>query len=561
MILTANGQRNISPMARQAIDLFEQGKFYEAVTAFEKLTTRYPADPLYQYYLAASLLESNLNPDRAIDLLKSVLIKWKTTEVYYYLAVAYYRKFNLIQANENIQKAKNSSSNTQLICKGIKSKLPSNVELDNYLTSNLKNICIQKYLLSIDSISKYICETLNDTYNDLTINVEKNNILCFSNSTSLQFKSEFRASSQSYDIVVIRTSGKATEPVVLKKPINTEYDEVFPFVNPNDGYLYFSSNRNPFNGFDIYRAKIDTIHFKVQEIEQLPFPINSPWNDYLYVSKVKTSYLVSDRETNIRNVKIYTLIDDNSDHTRWVRIQTPDRCMFTNLYFEEHKKTEREVLATNDLIEKKLIFHTIIDEALVKQRQADSIQLILRNLKNQLTYTKDDENRRRLFSEIKKYETRYKQMQQEVNNYYQQITESQNIKILNNETDENTINSTKKLNSEFSIQATSPYSANNPIPENIKFPLGLIYTIQIGAFSKKVLPDFFSGIHPIMAEFLIDRNIYKYYAGIFRSFNEADSGLQKVRSLGFKEAFIVAYFDNKKIPLSRAKEMEKVNSQ
>ncbi len=558
------GQRNLSPMARQAIDLFKQDAFIEAATIFEKLLQRYPADPLYQYFLAASLLESNSVPDRAIDLLKSSLVKLESSEVYYYLALAYYRKYNFNQANEYFQKATVTSSNKQLICKGLKSKIPSLSELQGSFSSNLKKICIQKSQTSIDSISNAICKYLNSPFVDVNIPYEKNNMNCSSAPTLFQFKSVFQNSTQSYDIVVIRFSAKNTETIFLKKPINTEFDEIFPYYNPVDGYLYFSTNRNQYNGFDIYRAKIDTIHFKIYSVERLPFPINSPWHDYFYVTGENTkSYLVSNRETTNKFAIVYTLIDDKSNHSRWVQIQTSDWCKFKNSYFEENKTIENEIISPipgNKVEEPTISSQSFIDEALIKQRQADSIQLKIRNLKIKLTLIDEDEKRKKIFSELKKQETNYKQIQAEVNHLYGKISENQNIKALTNETNQDKTD-IKIKQSEFSVLAFSPYSATNPIPENNEFPPGLIYTIQIGAFSKKVVPDFFSGIQPIMAEFLMDKNIYKYYAGIFRNFSEADSGLQKVRSLGFKEAFIVSFYDNKKIPINRAKELEKMNVQ
>jgi hypothetical protein len=46
---------------------------------------------------------------------------------------------------------------------------------------------------------------------------------------------------------------------------------------------------------------------------------------------------------------------------------------------------------------------------------------------------------------------------------------------------------------------------------------------------------------------------------MFKYFTEADNSLNKVKEHGFKEAFIVAYYNTKKIPVDRAKEFEKAN--
>jgi len=57
------------------------------------------------------------------------------------------------------------------------------------------------------------------------------------------------------------------------------------------------------------------------------------------------------------------------------------------------------------------------------------------------------------------------------------------------------------------------------------------------------------------------KKLIKYYAGVFSDYSIADSSLQIVKKAGFKEAFIVAYYDNKKIPLNRAQELEKNGEQ
>lgn len=82
-------------------------------------------------------------------------------------------------------------------------------------------------------------------------------------------------------------------PVNLGPKINSPYDEVFPFVSQNN-ILYFSSNSTSSNGtFDIYfidLAKNDTV-------KKMPSPINSPYDDYCYISNDngKSGYFASNR--------------------------------------------------------------------------------------------------------------------------------------------------------------------------------------------------------------------------------------------------------------------------
>lgn len=110
----------------------------------------------------------------------------------------------------------------------------------------------------------------------------------------------------------------------------------------------------------------------------------------------------------------------------------------------------------------------------------------------------------------------------------------------------------------FEIRTVSPYSANSPIPLDLGFPEGVIYRIQIGAFSKPMKPDMFRGLYPVTGERAPESGIIRYYAGSFRSISAAEKALKKVKEYGFPEAFIVSWFQGKRISLIRARELEQM---
>jgi len=69
------------------------------------------------------------------------------------------------------------------------------------------------------------------------------------------------------------------EPINLGPEINTEGNEVFPYIRDN-GYLYFSSDFHPgLGGLDIFRARYDKT-YKKWIVENMKFPINSPADDF-----------------------------------------------------------------------------------------------------------------------------------------------------------------------------------------------------------------------------------------------------------------------------------------
>jgi len=110
--------------------------------------------------------------------------------------------------------------------------------------------------------------------------------------------------------------------------------------------------------------------------------------------------------------------------------------------------------------------------------------------------------------------------------------------------------------SEFAILFKSPYSATNPVPIGEPLPDGVAYKIQLGAFSKPLSANTFKGLTPLSGEKL-ENGITKYYAGLFRRFTDASDALRKVHEYGFKDAYIVAFYNRKTIQPERARQLEK----
>ena len=102
------------------------------------------------------------------------------------------------------------------------------------------------------------------------------------------------------------------------------------------------------------------------------------------------------------------------------------------------------------------------------------------------------------------------------------------------------------------------YSAAKPIPVNEKLPEGLIFKVQIGAFRNPIPQDLFKGMSPITGE-TTPQGFTRYTAGLFTSFTTADKVKQEIRDLGYKDAFVVAFLNGKRIPILEAMAMAGVS--
>jgi len=114
-----------------------------------------------------------------------------------------------------------------------------------------------------------------------------------------------------------------------------------------------------------------------------------------------------------------------------------------------------------------------------------------------------------------------------------------------------------KVVNDFDILAGSPYHADAPIPMDQAVPGGTFYRIQLGVYSKEAAPDAFGGIRPVTGEILKDRNLFKYYAGAFSRYSDAQKVLPKIRQAGYTDAFIVSWYQGKKMSVEKVQKLEK----
>lgn len=114
-----------------------------------------------------------------------------------------------------------------------------------------------------------------------------------------------------------------------------------------------------------------------------------------------------------------------------------------------------------------------------------------------------------------------------------------------------------ETNSSFQVTAQgSIYNAAKDIPSHMPLPQGVIYRIQLAAYSKPIDISVFKGMSPLWAEPINDGKITKYYVGNFRLLHEAEKAQMVVREKGFKDAFIVAWHNGRSVQTARAKQLE-----
>lgn len=128
------------------------------------------------------------------------------------------------------------------------------------------------------------------------------------------------------------------------------------------------------------------------------------------------------------------------------------------------------------------------------------------------------------------------------------VDNTKRIDKRNNILEKNTLPETSDTKSKPIVSASHTSSKSSPIPIPEKTAGSeIIYKVQIKASSTKIKSD-----DPINSSFdgveeSFENNMYKYLLGRFTNENDAKARLEKVRSQGVKDAFIVKYKDGVRV--------------
>lgn len=108
------------------------------------------------------------------------------------------------------------------------------------------------------------------------------------------------------------------------------------------------------------------------------------------------------------------------------------------------------------------------------------------------------------------------------------------------------------------IKNEAAYNNENPIPLNAKLNDGLLYRVQIGAFKMLIANNSFSGLSPINAE-KTGNGYYRYTAGNYSEYNTANNVKNELRKIGYRDAYVVCYYNGKRVSRSESLSISKTN--
>ncbi|MCK5028609.1 MAG: PD40 domain-containing protein [Bacteroidales bacterium] len=414
-----------------------------------------------------------------------------------------------------------------------------------------------------------------------------------------------------YDIYrIVRYSDSLYgEPENLGNVINTPFDENYPFLHSDGATLYFASKGHySMGGYDLYKSTWSWEYQEWTEPVNLDYPINSPYYDILFVPSPdkKTAFFATDRDYNNSGYTVYKIKLNYSkpfieveNHKSILKYAYPevDVESFENRQKEEYKSSGSEIVKLQE--QEKLLHKTEYDSLLKRaasfQFSADSLQWILDDKRSELDNVGNEQKKNDLTNSIINLEKEIYQIQKEADKCYNNVRQIEQLNLADNKTIyENThktkqktkesipkeknyiepvdtsirksilkpakvfVDSSKLVRNKTGLRVKQPsaYNEQNPIPVNKVLPDRVIYMIQLGAFSSEKPPRVFKGLEPLYCLHKEGSTIRKYLAGHFLKLSNAEGKILDVKRLGFKDAYIVAFFKGRIIPVKEAVKME-----
>jgi hypothetical protein len=556
---------------QKAQNHFLKGNYKEAIPILENLIVKYKKEVSYHYYLGRSYVATRQKMDKAIVYLQYAAAKSDFTNTYYYLAQAYLLNYNTNKAKTALEKYLLFASPSD------KRKINHTLLLENIarIEAIEKNIPQYKVVYS-QKLDNDFYLTLNSFIVDGQFEQIPDDLASSNKNSSPIYNLGFRSKNSFYfpvynlrnrgtDIAKNLNSGESYS--ILSKNLDQGYNEILPYFHTASNTLYFSSeSKHSIGGYDIFFSRFNTGSKTWSNPRPLKFPINTSSDDLIYIPVDDNTFLlVSNRQSDSYVLYKLSKTSANVSVENIVKLKEFE-CFHESsnelaATLNKHESTKKEISDRNNsasIMQEELLY-----QALQYQLKADSF-LRQAERKRSLTRSNAGSLPKGIYKQIESDEVEAKRLQELADKNFQALSKTSKTAPRNekeyavSEMKTPTLHKSKsKKASEFKLLPKSPYSLQNPFPEHKQYKNGLQYKIQLGVFSQPADYNKFGGLSPVTKEFLQERNLTKYYCGKFYTYSEATRALRVVKQQGFSDAYIVSYYEGKKIPVSRAKEVEK----
>ncbi len=352
-----------------AEELFYDNDFVKAMPLYSQLLSLYPTEAKYSFYYGACLVENNKEIDKAIKYLSYASKKLSDEPlVYYYLGKAYHLSYQFDKAISQYQIFQTKSSSKQQKEKQTKREINicnNGLDLVKYVSPLIvldnKKISPKNFQYSYDlnKIGGKIVIKPDQFKTKADLKAKQKELIFISDSGLVLFSSLGDKKNGDKNIYWTKkdTTGEFLPSTNIGNVINTPYDEAYPFLKSDGKTLFFcSKGHNTMGGYDIFKSIYDSTRSTWSEPINLDFPINTPYDDILYVvdANDKLAYFSSNRESNENKINVYKIQVDKNPIERATNsveeIQEIAKLQITPLA-EQNKPTDKKenAIATTEV--------------------------------------------------------------------------------------------------------------------------------------------------------------------------------------------------------------------
>lgn len=618
------GQDSVkASLKSKADECFIKKDYSHALPLYRELLDIYPKDPDYRYRTALCLLNLNQEPEVLIDLLRQASADRENPLATFYLGRAYHLHYDFDDAVKAYSRFLTLGKKSDIRRLEVQ-RLIEMAKNGSNLTRKAKSFTVKSsgitpvYQLenaySISTNGKVIRKPVEfNSKADQKMNFSSLMVLpAYTEINEYVYVSGYEETGKKgKEIFRIRNINNKTWslPEPLGAMINTAGDEDFPYFDVRSSTLYFSSEgHSSMGGLDIFKSTYDWNTRTWSKPENIGFPINSPYDDYMLVMDDlgQSAQFASNRNTGPGMVMLYR-IGFNENEAGTPLLNADEIREMSALHITKEAAASSESIPTGpegflsmpDSAEdvttpvafNKNEYNILIAEALQLQLKADSLSRMARDKRILAKEIPDDEARKQMITDILNYEREAKKIQRLADERFLEaekikarsdsfsrqesnmvmIREVNGIKVYQYKVQDTavypggeatvteSVTETRQPSDDPSVREKDNTVPSGEIPRIQSLPegiSGLVYRIQLGVFSKPREAEDFGGLNPIYAENLPEKNVVKYYTGDFPSLESVTAALEKVRNNGFPDAFVVAYYDAKPITTEKAKEIE-----
>ena len=363
-------------------------------------------------------------------------------------------------------------------------------------------------------------------------------------------------------------------PALLNEHLTTASDEIYPMLSPDGQQMFFSSKGlYGVGGYDIYVSEWNAEAGDWSVPVNMGFPYSSPADDFLFINTDdgKYSIFASNRDCSKDSVWVYVLAYDDMPVRH--AVSDPDEMlMIAALDPNNSKDSEKETVAEADIPENVDTRRYMVKMSEVRQLR-DSIDRL--DMKVEEARMKNDEESVldgeialiSLRDSLDRASSVLQQIEMEflfsgVVIDFDKLLAEADREIVGHTAEYEFVR--RELGAPLSLNMLDPepeFDYSFKILEEGQFaevnvlPGGLIYQIQMFSTTTPATVAKLKGLSPVFQTKAANGK-YVCRVGLFRNYADVLTHLNSVKSVGFRNAFIVAFNDGKEMTVTKARALE-----